>query len=412
MLEKYLEMFEDEVTQIKDAGIDDIPALLKKNQEKIVLFENVNGYSIVGNLWARRERFSRVLGKNLILNFLNAIEHPMDYQISNMDMHSKKISLDNIPFPKYYKKDGGRYITSGVVFSKYGGKRNASFHRIMIIDDKHGAIRLVPRDLYRMHKDAMDHGEEVKVAVAIGLEPHVLLAGATSTNYSIDELKIASSLSYLTRGETEKVMIMPNGIAVPYNSEIVLEGKITDEFVNEGPFVDITGTYDIVRKQPVIEFDNLYYHKKILHLLLSGGKEHYNLMGMPREPTIYREIKKEGVDVLDVRLTPGGCAWLHAAVKINKKNENDGRKAIYGAFKGHHSLKHVVVVDRDIDIDNPEDVEFALATRFQGDRDLIKMGPTRGSSLDPSAYEGHMTIKLGFDATMPLQRREDFIRVK
>jgi UbiD family decarboxylase len=282
----------------------------------------------------------------------------------------------------------------------------------MLLDDTRGVIRLVPRDLHRMHLEAKEHGEEVNIAVAIGLEPNVLLAGATSVDFGVDELTIASALRYYTHGTREIAVRMPNGVHVPYNSEIVLVGKLTNEYVDEGPFVDITGTYDVVRKQPVVVFERMYYRTKTLHLLISGGREHYNLMGMPREPTIFRAVRDEGVDVLDVRLTPGGCSWLHAVVKIRKRAEDDGRRAIYGAFKGHRSLKHVVVVDEDIDIDDPYDVEFAIATRFQGDRDLVKMGPTRGSSLDPSAYEGHMTIKLGLDATMPLEGREKFIRVK
>ncbi len=412
MLEKYVTMFKDDVLYIAEASREDVPKLLARNQDRVVYVDNVDGYHVVGNLWAKRERFLRVLGKDLLQKMLRAIDEPMDYDIVENDMKSEDVNLDSIPIPRYYPGDGGRYITSGVVFSEYRGKRNVSFHRIMLLDTKRGVIRLVPRDLHRMHLEAKERGEEVNIAVVIGTEPNVLLAGATSVDYEVDEFRIASALHYFTHGTVEKGIKLPNNVVVPYNSEIVLMGRITNEYEDEGPFVDITGTYDIVRKQPVVEFDRMYYRSKTLHLLISGGREHYNLMGMPREPTIYRAVKNEGVDVVDVRLTPGGCSWLHGVVKIRKKCEEDGRKAIYGAFKGHRSLKHVVVVDEDINIDDPYDVEFAIATRFQGDRDLIKMGPTRGSSLDPSAYEGHMTIKLGFDATMPLEEREKFVRVR
>ncbi len=412
MLEKYITMFKDEVLYIPEARRQDIPQILAKNQDRIVYIDRVDGYRVVGNLWASRKRFLKVLGENLLENMLAAIDNPMDYEIVDNDFHEEKVDMDAIPIPRYYPGDGGRYITSGVVFSEYRGKRNVSFHRIMLLDSRRGVIRLVPRDLHRMHIEAKERGEEVNIAVAIGLEPHVLLSAATSVDYGVDEFRIASALHRIVHGTPERGVKLDNDVVVPYNSEIVLMGRITNEYEDEGPFVDITGTYDIVRKQPVVEFDKMYYRSKTLHLLISGGREHYNLMGMPREPTIYRAVKNEGVDVLDVRLTPGGCSWLHGVVKIRKRSEEDGRKAIYGAFKGHRSMKHVVVVDEDIDIDDPYDVEFAIATRFQGDRDLIKMGPTRGSSLDPSAYEGHMTIKLGFDATMPLEGREKFVRVR
>ena len=412
MLEKYIEMFKEDVVRVKRENIENIPRELIKNPYKILYFEDVNGYHAVGNLWSKRERFKKIIGDNLIERMIRSIETRMDYDTVDFDMKKHDLSLLEFPFPKYFEGDGGRYITSGVVFSEYEGKKNASFHRIMLLDSHRGVIRLVPRDLYTMYKKAIEHGEELKFTLAIGLEPNVLIAAATSVDYSIDEMKIASSLKYFSERRKEIMMPAPNGIYVPYNSELILEGRITNEFVDEGPFLDITKTYDKVRKQPVVVFERAYHRgEPIFHLLLPGGYEHYNLMGLPREPTIFREIKKEGIDILDVRLTHGGCSWLHGVVKIRKKNEEDGRKAIIAAFRGHKSLKHVVVVDEDINIDNMEDVEYALATRFQGDRDLI-VKKERGSSLDPSAYKDNITTKIGFDATVPLSDRKKFERVK
>ncbi len=413
MLEKYLNMFSDEVVEIENATLSDVAKQMKSERKKILHFRDVNGYEAVANLWATRDRFARVFGDDLLFKLMSSIDNPKKYDMRDFDMQSEDFSLLDFPFPRYYEKDGGRYITAGVVFSEWNGKRNASFHRLMILDEKRAAIRLVPRDLYRMHREAIAAGQELKIALVIGMEPNVLLSAAISKDYPTDELEIASSLKKHTTGEREVCMKTPNGTIVPYHSEIVLEGIITDDYVDEGPFVDITGTYDIVRKQPVVVFEK-YYHRKteIFHLLLSGGYEHYNLMGMPREPTIFREIKNAGVDVLDVYLTPGGCSWLHGVVKIRKKHDDDGKKAIEAAFRGHRSMKHVVVVDEDIDIRNPEDVEFAIATRFQGDRDMIIKKGVRGSSLDPSSYgEEHLTTKIGVDATAPLGRFEEFKRV-
>jgi len=131
-------------------------------------------------------------------------------------------------------------------------------------------------------------------------------------------------------------------------------------------------------------------------------------MGMPREPTIFREVSKV-CECKDVLITPGGCSWLHAVVSIRKKGPDDGKKAIEAAFQGHKSLKHVFAVDDDIDIHNPNEVEWAMATRFQGDKNMvIKREP--GSSLDPSSdLETRMTAKIGFDLTIPWGRdQKDF----
>jgi UbiD family decarboxylase len=128
-------------------------------------------------------------------------------------------------------------------------------------------------------------------------------------------------------------------------------------------------------------------------------------MGMSREPTIFKAVN-EVVKCLDVNINPGGCSWLHAIVQIDKQNEDDGKKAIQATFTGHRSCKHVFVVDKDIDIYNPQDVEWALATRFQGDADLVIMPREPGSTLDPSSERDsngmHLTTKLGFDLTRPL----------
>jgi 2,5-furandicarboxylate decarboxylase 1 len=145
-------------------------------------------------------------------------------------------------------------------------------------------------------------------------------------------------------------------------------------------------------------------HRKdaLWHALLPGGLEHKLLMGMPREPTIFKAVNKVA-NCIDVNINPGGCSWLHAIVQINKKNESDGRNAILAAFQGHSSLKHVYIVDEDIDIYNPQDVEWAMATRFQADQDLLIKARERGSSLDPSAESTtYLTSKVGFDLTRPL----------
>ena len=128
-------------------------------------------------------------------------------------------------------------------------------------------------------------------------------------------------------------------------------------------------------------------------------------MGMPKEPTIFNEVSKV-CDCKDVYITPGGCSWLHAVVQIKKRNVDDGKKAIIAAFQGHKSLKHCVVVDDDINIYDPQDVEWSIATRFQADKDSVILLNQPGSSLDPfgDLTEGKKatTAKAGLDATAPI----------
>ena len=123
-------------------------------------------------------------------------------------------------------------------------------------------------------------------------------------------------------------------------------------------------------------------------------------------------------------ITPGGCSWLHGVLQIEKNSPDDGKKAIDAAFKGHKSMKHVVVVDEDIDIHKPSDVEWAIATRFQAEKDIV-IKKEKGSSLDPSADSDMTTSKVGVDATVPWDKlkgksegksrdnsREKFMRIR
>ena len=174
---------------------------------------------------------------------------------------------------------------------------------------------------------------------------------------------------------------------------------------------------DGTREQPVFHVTTITHRKDpIFHALLPAGLEHKNLMGMPREPTIYAEVSKVA-KCTGVRITPAGCSWLHAAVQIIPQGPEDARRAIEAAFRGHTSLKHVVVVDADVDIHNPSDIEWAIATRFQADRDLMILENQPSSSLDPSARQipgqKARTTKMGLDATIPWgAAREGYMRVR
>jgi UbiD family decarboxylase len=219
------------------------------------------------------------------------------------------------------------------------------------------------------------------------------------------ELPFAAEL----RGGSLRVSRCGNGVLVP-GAEILLEGFIGGERAPEGPFVDITGTYDEVRQEPVIEFTGMQVREDFIYAsILPGGNEHKVLMGVPYEPIIYRAVSAV-TRVRNVHLTPGGCGYLHAVVQISKATQGDGKNAILAAFAAHTSLKHVVVVDEDIDPFDLHDVEYAVATRVRGDRDVLVITGARGSSLDPCQLDDGTNVKVGVDATMVMGEEERFRR--
>ena len=384
----------------------ELAGVLKALDGKPVYTESVKeneGARVAGNVFSTRGLICDYLGikqNGLIEKLTWAINNPSRPELAKsgpvLEITEKEVDLSKYPIPTYAEKDGGPYFASAVVIAndrELG--RNCSFHRMMVIGKDRVAIRILHRHLDEYITRA---GGELDVAFVVGAPINVLLAGATSVELGRDELEIANSLAPL------KTVRLDNGIEVPADAEFAFEGKITDAMVDEGPFIDLTETYDIVRKQRVMKITKVHHRKNpIFHALLPGALEHKILMGMPREPTIFNEVGKV-CECKGVNVTPGGCSWLHAVVSIRKKNEDDGKKALEAAFRGHKSLKYVVVVDGDIDIYDPNSVEWAVATRVQANRSLVVKENEKGSSLDPSADPNtYATAKMGIDATKPLK---------
>jgi 2,5-furandicarboxylate decarboxylase 1 len=373
-----------------------------------LLFENVKGHDhpVVASLCGARENLALDLGvdtASLLYTLAEALGHPVVPNVVPsgpcQEVVEEQVDLGRFPILRHLPQDGGPYITAGVVVTRdpeHG--RNVSFHRLLLLDRRRLVARLVEgrgTDLL-VSKSRSD----VDVAICIGNSLPVLVAAATSPPPDVDELGIANALS-----PTPLVKCLTVDLEVPADTEIVLEGRITQDTAPEGPFLDLTGTMDIARPGHIVEVTCITHRPDAIYqALLPGGLEHKLLMGLPREPTIYTEVSKV-CRCSNVVLTPGGGTWLHAVVQIEKRDSDDGKRAIEAAFRGHPSLKHVVVVDDDIDVYDPHDVEWAIATRFQAHRDLVLLENQPGSSLDPSAThvpgEKTRTTKMGLDATIP-----------
>jgi len=368
------------------------------------------GWRVVSGVCASRQHFAWALGLNappdLVPRMREALEHRLEPSLVSQapcqEVVVRRPDLHQLPLLKHLPGDGGPYVTAGVVIVQdpdHG--RNASFHRLMQIGPRRFTARIVEdRGTHTAWRKAQEDGRDLPVAICLGAPIHVLLAAAMSPEKGVDELSIAAALA-----PTPTTRCLTVNLEVPANCEAVLEGRITSELAAEGPFIDLTETWDVVRQQPVVEIDLLTHRQDpIYHALLPGGLEHKLLMGLPREPTILRAVS-EVVDCRAVSITPGGMSWLHAVVQISKRSPDDGRLAIEAAFRGHGSLKHVVVVDEDVDPFDPSQVEWAVATRFQANRDLITMDDQPSSSLDPSAElvpgQKARSSKMGLDATLP-----------
>lgn len=393
--------------------------ILREHPKETVLLENIgeSDITVVSGICNTRDKIARALNttvSGITHKIIQGMEKPIPLQnIEKIPSNYKtsEAKLSKLPILTHYKRDGGPYITSGVIFAcdPESGSRNASIHRMLVLDDNHLTVRIVPRHLYTYHQRAEALGKDLDIAIAIGMNPATLLATTTSIPITSDEMEVANSFH---EGNMKLVQCENSSLEVP-DAEIILEGKLlAGERAEEGPFVDLTDTYDVVRKEPVIELDKMHLKDNTLyHSILPAGFEHRLLQGLPQEPRIYQAVQNTVPTVQNVVLTEGGCCWLHAAVSINKQTQGDGKNVMMAALAAHPSLKHVVVVDEDIDIFDPEDLEYAMATRVKGDDDILIVPKARGSSLDPAALPDGTTTKVGVDATKPLDKKEKFERV-
>ncbi len=367
-----------------------------------------------GNVVASRGNLLRSIGASSdvegYIKLSEALRSPARSSVEGTpgDVRRLDVGLDALPALNFYEGEGGPYITSGVFVACLEGVCNASVHRLMVLGAREAVARLVPRHLYHLYRTARSRGEELPVSIVVGVHPAVILAAASSPRLGVFELDVAKTLAPGLRVVESPIHSLP----VPYPFSVLIEATFTGEEAPEGPFVDATGTLDERRLQPLLRVDGIYtVEGEPFHVILPAGLEHANLMGFPREAQIWESVSRVVPRVKAVRLTPASGGWLHAVISIEKLHDGDAKNAIMAAFAAHLSLKHVVIVDPDIDVGDPAQVEWAIATRFQAHRDLVVITNARGSSLDPSA-SGGTTSKVGVDATAPLEGRDKFRRAR
>ena len=375
--------------------------------EQPVIFENVKGYEfpVFGGITSSRDIIADGLSttkEKLLFKLVDALRNPKEPEmIENapcQEIVNKEPDLDKLPILMHLPGDGGRYATATVATIKDPDTgRNVSYHRLMQLGKNRFSARLIPKRQTRTTYDKTEG--DLEMAVCIGNSVPVMVAASLGPPSGVDEFKIANAMD-----ETKLTKCVTKDLEVPAESEIVLEGRITRELDREGPFVDLTETRDFERQEPVFIVDCITHRKDAMYqALIPGRMEHKILMGMPKEPTIYDEVSKVA-KCKNVLVTMGGGSWLHGVVQIEKEHVDDGKKAIEAAFKGHKSMKHVTIVDQDVDIFDSIALEWALATRFQADRDVVMLTKQPGSSLDPSGdHSGKKTLttKVGLDATIP-----------
>ncbi|MGH9989352.1 MAG: UbiD family decarboxylase, partial [Nitrososphaera sp.] len=334
--------------------------------KQAVLFEKVRGSKsrVVSNVVSTPRRFYLALGgtshkaneayvkKNIharVTEALHSLSEPTRTQDPALFEENSSRNLYDLPIVTHFEKDAGPFITSSIVFSENqeNGKQNQSTHRLLRLDDHHMTIRMVEgRHLHKCFTYARDHGEDLKIAVGIGVHPAINIAAAYQAAYGVDEMLIANSL---LEGKLILSKTSYSQVYVPSHAEIVLEGRILTDKTHEEWMVEMLRTYDFKRKQPVFELERIMFRDNaIYHDILPGYAEHRLLMGLPVEAKMYEYIKNVVPTTQSVHLTDGGSNWLSAVIQISKRLEGEPKNALLAAFTAHPSLKMAIVVDNDI----------------------------------------------------------------
>jgi 2,5-furandicarboxylate decarboxylase 1 len=398
----------------------ELAAIISKfDKKEAVMFTNVDEskFKVVSNILGTRERFfygiesSNPTNKIDLSNLGNIGSEYYPKELSNDALfhNNSTKNLYDLPIVSHFEKDAGPFITSSTVYVKdqENGNQNSSVHRMLLLNNSQMAIRMVEgRHLHKCFVYAKEHKEDLKINVVVGVHPALNIAAAYQAAYGTDEIAIAN---YLLNGNLNLTKNNYSDLMIPNHSEIVIEGRILHDEVSEEWMVEMLRTYDFKRKQPVIEINKIWYRDNpIYYDILPGYTEHRLLMGLPIEAKIFSYVKNTVPSTRMVHLSDGGSNWLTAVVQIKKRLEGEAKNAILTAFAAHPSLKTAIIVDEDINPWNPIEVEYAVSTRTQADKDFLIITNAKGSSLDPSSDQVNLlTTKLGIDATISLLKEKE-----
>jgi 2,5-furandicarboxylate decarboxylase 1 len=401
-------------------------------------FPKPDGHAVpvVSGFVSRRAWIAEAMGveqPGLLAAFRHAADHPLPWREveagtapcqqvvhsadgeHEMDVHAL------LPIPTHSEHDNGPYITAGLVIARnpVTGVQNVSINRIQVHGKDRMAILMLPRHLLAFYQAAESKDQPLEVAVVIGADPLTLLASQAITPIDHDELEIAGALH---GAPLPVVKCLTNEVRVPANAEIVIEGRLLPRVREpEGPFGEFPKYYSAQENREVIAVDAVTTRSNpIYHTIVPAEMEHLLLGSIPREATMLAHLQRSFPGVLDVHLSVGGVGRYHLFVKFRKQREGEPKNVILGAFGAHYDIKQVIVVDDDVDVHEPQQVEWAVATRFQADRDLVVIAGAQGSVLDPSttvaggwadsdepapAYLQGIGAKMGLDATRPVAYR-------
>jgi 2,5-furandicarboxylate decarboxylase 1 len=400
--------------------ISTILAELGKKEAPALLFENVKGHQlpVVGNLLGTKKRLAIALGvdqKNFFENALSKLEKRIppalvkDRTPKEVITRKGKIDLSKLlPILTHYAKDSGPYITSGVTSARdpKDGAIGRGLHRMEVRGRNALGISLINPPLSEIYAQYKKENTKMQVATVIGVDPAILIASISKIPRGTDKLSVAGGL----RGEpVPMVKAEMTDMDVPADAEIVIEGFIDPKGKEkDGTLGESSGYYMTFSKSPTIHVTAVSYRKgAYFHAIVPWGLEVDNLLCLIHGIDFVPKMRKGIPSLKQIHFIPGTFG-SHVVMSIETDDKGEIRRALSLALSFAH-IKKAIILDEDVNPEDDQEVEWALATRFQGDRDLIMIPDLRGQPIDPSSKEGFLSTKIGMDATRP--KKEGFHKV-
>jgi 2,5-furandicarboxylate decarboxylase 1 len=407
---------EKELVDIKQPVDSRHIATLVDQADKALLFHNVIGYKmpVVSGIIRSQKRAIMSMGcetyPEIEFRLERGIEHPIAPKyvektpVKEVIRLGKDVDLFSLPIPMFSIYDGGPMITAGITIARdpeYG--LNSGIYRFMVKEKNLTGIDIVtPNNMRLFAQRAFEAGKPLPISISIGNHPFENLGSGFRAPLGTDEMSIAGGI----RGAAiELAQCETMDLPCIADSEIVLEGEIlpTGWTQPEGRFGEFTRLMGGLHWNPVVRINAITMRRDAIYYALHMPWENTWLMAPTRYTQIRRALKTAGVQIKDINVTLGGCGMWHAIISI-KKQAGEGKNALLAALSVM-DLKHVVVVDDDIDVFNAMDVEWAIATRVQGDKDVMIIPGSRAKPLDPSLAVMPPGVvptgaKIGIDATI------------
>jgi 2,5-furandicarboxylate decarboxylase 1 len=396
----------------------EISAVIRCAGEAAVFCERVRGSTlpVVGNVYGNIRKMELALGvprDQLAREYLRRIATPLPPRevatgpVKQHVLRGDAVDLGLLPVPVVNPGDGGPYIDAGISIlgdPEFG--MNLSLQRLQVKGRRRtGIFAADVNNAASYIQRARARGGPVEIAIALGCPPALMIASQAYGAIDVDEYGLAGALQgqpvEVVRGETVDLL-------VPAHAEIVLEGRVLAETEPEGPFGEFTGYYAQVRERPVLEVTALTFRDQPIFQMVYLGRpptENNYLTSVTKAADLYRLLKEVMAEVLDVYFPPAGCGNHHVVIKIRKHFEGEGKQALAAALASRLAIKQAIVVDADVDIYDADQVQWALATRYQHDVDSVVVNDAPGR-LDPSMEAKHGRLlgsRLGMDATLPLR---------